>query len=130
VQTPSDTTFRLYDWADENGRAPRQMHQEQGAAALVVHPEGADSLAPRSQLGVRELIVNQHYWIREHRHDQGGIELSGLPGPRVLMVISGAASVSGLLLPAGSTAIVPASAIDAVVEIDREAVYLEIGLAV
>ncbi|MDJ0664712.1 MAG: class I mannose-6-phosphate isomerase [Acidimicrobiia bacterium] len=130
VQTPSDTTFRLYDWTDEYGRAPRQMHQEQGAAALVVHPEGADSLAPWSQLGVREAISNRHYWIREHRHDEGGFELSSLPGPRVLMVISGTVAVTDLVLEEGSTGLVPACAIDTVVEVDSAAVYLEIGLGV
>ena len=128
VQTPSDTTFRLYDWADEYGRAPRQMHHEEGAAALVVHPEGADSLAPRSQPGFRDLISNQHYWIREHRHEGGAIELSSEPGPRVLMVMSGAASVSDLVLQTGTTAIVPACATEVVVRVDESVVYLEIGV--
>ena len=128
VQTPSDTTFRLYDWTDEYGRAPRQMHHEQGAAALVVHPEGADSLAPRSELGARELIANQHYWIREHRCERGDFELAAVPGPRVLMVISGTASVADILLQPGTTAIVPAAAVDTAIEVDEAAVYLEIGL--
>jgi len=130
VQTPSDTTFRLYDWAEEYGRAPRQMHHEQGAAALVVHPEGADSLEPWPQLGVRSLIANQHYWICEHRRGEGAFPLSDPPGPRVLMVMSGAAAVSGLLLKAGTTAIVPACSLDTMVDVDAAAVYLEIGLAV
>jgi len=29
VQTPSDTTFRVYDWASEYGRAGRELHIEQ-----------------------------------------------------------------------------------------------------
>ena len=130
VQTPSDTTFRLYDWAEEYGRAPREMHLAQGAAALIAHPEGADSLAPRPQPGVRELISNQHYWIREHHHARGPFELSGLPGPRVLMAMSGVAEMSGLAVQPGTTAIVPSCAVDTIVEVDKAAVYLEIGLAV
>ena len=95
-----------------------------------MHPEGADSLAPGAEPGSRDLIANQHYWIREHRQRGGDFELSGSPGPRVLMVMSGSASVAGLALQAGSTAVVPACAIDAMVEVDADVVYLEIGLGV
>lgn len=35
VQTPSDTTFRLYDWVREYGRPDRAMHVEEGLAAAV-----------------------------------------------------------------------------------------------
>jgi mannose-6-phosphate isomerase len=34
VQTPSDTTFRVYDWASEYGRSGRELHVEQARACL------------------------------------------------------------------------------------------------
>lgn len=33
VQTPSDTTYRLYDWTTEYSRAPRAMHLDESLAA-------------------------------------------------------------------------------------------------
>ena len=130
VQTPSDTTFRLYDWAEEYGRTPRQMHFEQGAESIVMHPHDAPSMAPSAESGVRELTANQHFWIREHRNEAGAVELSGQPGPRVLMVISGVVTVGALTLGKGATAIVPACAIEAAAGVEREGVFLEIGLTV
>ena len=130
VQTPSDTTFRLYDWAEEYSRAPRQMHFEEGAASIIMHPSGAHSLGPSTTSGTRELSKNDYFWITEHRHTVGGIGMSAAPGPRVLMVMSGLISVGGLILAKGSTAIVPAVATAARIEVARHAVFLEIGLSV
>ncbi len=46
VQTPSDTTFRVYDWAKEYGRAGRELHIEQALACASFEdqppPIGAD----------------------------------------------------------------------------------------
>ena len=130
VQVPSDTTFRLYDWADEYNRTPRQMHFDEGAASILLHPQDALSEPPVSESGVRDLTVNQHYWMREHRHATSQIELSSQPGPRVIMVISGRVSVGDVSLGVGSTAIVPAVAIAEDVVVARSAVFLEIGLTV
>lgn len=39
IQTPSDTTFRVYDWATEYGRAGRELHIEAAlACASFEHP--------------------------------------------------------------------------------------------
>ena len=35
VQTASDTTYRLYDWTERYGRAPREMHVAAGVAAAL-----------------------------------------------------------------------------------------------
>jgi len=130
VQTPSDTTYRLYDWAEEYGRAPRQMHYEEGAASLLMHPAGAVSLPPAKATGIRELTANEYYWMREHRHCEGVFALAGRPGPAVLMVMAGSIVVDDLELDIGATAIVPASATDTEVTVTSTATFLEIGLAV
>jgi len=129
VQTPSDTTYRLYDWADEYRRAPRQMHFEEGAASIVMHPEGAISLPPIAEPGVRDLTSNEYYWMREHRHSETAVDLAGCPGPAVLMVIEGSITVDDLELATGATAIVPACAADTRITVSGTAVFLEIGLA-
>ncbi len=38
VQSPSDTTFRLYDWAAEYGRAGRELHTESALACALAGP--------------------------------------------------------------------------------------------
>lgn len=44
VQTPSDTTFRVYDWAKEYGRQGRDLHIEQAIeCASFEHPPAAIS---------------------------------------------------------------------------------------
>ncbi len=54
IQTPSDTTFRVYDWAREYGREGRELHIEQAVACanfekppVAVHAEAfmADDMA-------------------------------------------------------------------------------------
>ncbi len=131
VQTPSDTTFRLYDWAEEYGRAPRQMHFAEGAASLVKDPVGAVSIPVATAAGTRDLISNEHYWMREHRQSGGELELLGAPGPAILMVMEGSVSVGDLALTMGSTVMIPASAIPSTrVGGDADAVVLEIGLGV
>lgn len=43
IQTPSDTTFRVYDWAKEYGRAGRELHIDQAVqCASFEHPPVAE----------------------------------------------------------------------------------------
>jgi mannose-6-phosphate isomerase len=127
VQTPSDTTFRIYDWAAEYGRAPRQLHPAESMESIRLHPSDAFHVAPATSRGVRLLCANDHYWIREHR-TEGRIHLEGAPGPRVLMVMTGALGIGDLTLEAGETAIVPACALPA--EASATGVVLEVGIPV
>lgn len=122
VQTPSDTTFRLYDWAVEYRRPPRQLHLTESLRSLRLHPPDAFSLPPASS--TRTLIRNPHFWIREH-HDPRP-RLSADPGPRVLMAISGTTRVAGVDYPAGSTLLIPAAGLG--VSVEADGVVLEIGL--
>ncbi|MDJ0952585.1 MAG: class I mannose-6-phosphate isomerase [Acidimicrobiia bacterium] len=129
IQVPSDTTFRLYDWADEYGRTPRQMHYEQGAASMLLDPPDAESLPAVTGFGVRDLIANEHYWMREHRQPIGPVALDGRPGPRVLMAVEGRVLVEDLVLSAGTTAIVPAAVVGQCdVRAADDAVFLEVGI--
>ncbi len=109
VQTPSDTTFRIYDWAVEYGRAPRQLHAEESMGSIIVRPEAACSLDTTDAQGVRELVTTDYYWMREHRVATGTSALADTPGPVVLNVTRGAVRLGDLELPRGTTAIAPAS---------------------
>lgn len=128
VQTPSDTTYRIYDWSAEYGRAPRPLHVEQAAASIVLHPATAISNSPAEDIETRQLTSTPYYWMTEHRSHGGTIRLTPAPGPRVIMVIAGWASVGALELGAGNTAIVPASAMSSMVEAFDRTVLLEVGV--
>jgi mannose-6-phosphate isomerase len=127
VQTPSDTTFRIYDWAVEYGRAPRQLHPSESMGSIVLDPAEAFSLEAVSDAGVRELVRNDHYWMREHRLDGGSSDLARTSGPIILNVTRGSINVGGLELTKGATAIVPASSSVASFE-GRDAVVMEMGV--
>ncbi len=127
VQTPSDTTYRIYDWAEEYGRAPRQLHAQEALGSIVLEQDAAFSLDSTERQGVRELVSTDYYWMREHRVDAGPSALASTPGPIVLNVTRGSVRLGELELPKGTTAIVPASSgIDAFEGDD--AVVMEIGV--
>lgn len=130
VQTPSDTTFRIYDWAEEYGREPRPLHATQSAASIVLHPEDAFSSEPAADRPSRRLIDTEYYWMIEHRTGGGPVQLAGDPGPRVLMVVSGWVTIGSVEAGSGMTVIVPSSAMPCPVEAFHDAVLLEIGLPV
>ena len=136
VQTPSDTTFRLYDWAEEYGRPERPLHLEDGLAALVAEHPPVSTLPPLPGIGSRLLVTTPHYWIREHRLGPGDhAALVREPELRILMVIRGSVSVgnenaSPTDVPAGGTALIPAAgALSMAVASEEETTLLEIGLA-
>ena len=110
VQTPSDTTFRMYDWSEELDRAPRPLHRDEALASVRLHPPEAFSLAPSEDS--RSLISGSPYAISEMRVGPSGAELTANGGPVVVMVVAGRVTIADLDLAAGATAIVPASAHD------------------
>ena len=77
--------------------------------------------------GVRDLVSNDYYWMREHRVTSGSSPLADTPGPNILSVTRGSVSVDGLVLPRGTTAIVPASSSVAAFE-GTDAVVMEMGV--
>ena len=106
VQTPSDTTFRLFDWNDKWGRPAREMHVEQALECAL--PGGAPG--PRTAAD-GDLVSNRHYTVREARGHCERVEL-GLDGWAVLMLVDGmGASVSWdggeIDLVKGQTCLVP-----------------------
>lgn len=133
-QTPSDTTFRMYDWTTEYGRAPRELHLTQALETLDVDPQGAVFLTPIESHGVRTLVTTAHYWQREHKLQDGGIALDGMQELRILTVVAGRVAVqygddAPMVVDVGNTVVIPASAVDQVsATIDEPAVVVETGL--
>ena len=115
IQTPSDTTFRLYDWAAETGRAPRQLHLEEGLEALELAaasapPAHAADRRPRERSDTLPLDAG-HY--RLDRCHLGVDEERAFPDGtlRVVHVVAGELEGDGFAWPvaAGSTVVLPAA---------------------
>ena len=115
VQTPSDTTFRLYDWAVEYGRAGRELHLEPALECLDFGDPPPPTKAPA---GAAEfpLVETDHYWIRQLRPGIESHEADSSATWRVVMVTTGEVrltatdgSIADLDLVKGDTVVIPAS---------------------
>ncbi len=133
-QTPSDTTFRLYDWTAEYTREARKLHISEGLEALTIDPSHCVSLPPMVEGGNRTLVTTPHYWMREHKASGAMIQLREGSELRVLSLVDGEAIVSHSagapmsMLP-GSTLLIPARIAEQVqVEAVSSSTLLEIGL--
>lgn len=128
IQTPSDTTFRLYDWEDRYERPARELHR---AAALdAIRPTArSEFLARPDQPGSRMLLKDNFYWIQEHRGDGTRLPNDDRPEVRIWMVIGGHIEIAGETVSAGTTVVVPAAIVPGVPVVGAPgSVALEIGL--
>ena len=123
VQTPSDTTFRLYDWAVEYGRAGRELHLEPALECLDFGDPPLPVKAPPSAPDF-PLVATDHYWIRQLRPGVAALEGSHPGTWQVVMVTKGPVelgasdgSFAAVELSKGDTVVVPA-ACAGVLEID------------
>lgn len=70
VQTPSDTTFRVYDWAKEYGRKGRELHVAQSVECTDFGPPPAlAKLAPGAKRG--RLVTTEFFRVDEVRLKAG-----------------------------------------------------------
>lgn len=126
VQTPSDTTFRMYDWTSEYGRPERPLHLDEAMASLELAPEGAVTMDPVAGPGSRRLIANDAYGMIEHRLAPGDrVEVSR---PSVLVVLEGSTSIGDLRVGVGATTVVPATSEAVELSSDAGALALEVTL--
>ncbi len=111
VQTPSDTTFRLYDWNAEYSRAPRGLHVKEALACIELAWEHnqPSALGPvRQHDGT--LVRTAGYTLDRRRLAAGEkLEPRG-DRPEVLYVVSGCLEGERLGSPlgAGGVALLPA----------------------
>lgn len=119
VQTPSDTTFRVYDWARELGRVGRELHLDQAVQCILQGPPPATRrIDPGEDAG--RLCSLDAFTIDEARpHGGDEIPLSFDGRCQVLMLISGMGEImvegdddAALPVHAGHTVVIPAAAAD------------------
>jgi mannose-6-phosphate isomerase len=110
VQTPSDTTFRLFDW----GRQGRELHIEQGLACAAIGPAPPATPLRRDR---RAVISTPFFTLRFIGiAPDSEVDLGSSGRAYVLLVIAGCASLyaeSGSFAPVdlatGLTLVIPAA---------------------
>lgn len=112
VQTPSDTTFRVYDWVSEYQRPDRELHIDQAVACI----DFADASPPRAIVaGDGERASETAYYRIDVFDAKGQRDGAGFEAGRmaVVMAIGGAGRLVGagdaVELGAGTTVLVPAA---------------------
>lgn len=124
VQTPSDTTFRVYDWVDKYGRTPRTLHLREAMRSIELGWEhnltaptvGAGRTArpgsrlPASRAG-STVVDTPDYRIVRRRLDAADAVSVGRGRMRVVLVVDGVLVVEGEDVPlaAGGTVVLPAA---------------------
>ena len=130
IQTPSDTTFRMYDWGIEYDRPPRHLHTEAALRSIVRGDPTAISVAASDMAGSRTLVTTPEYWIVEHRTDGRAVPLDTRSELRVVTVAAGEVELASETLRVGDTRILPAaSPLIGPLDAAPGSVVIETGLA-
>lgn len=106
VQTASDTTYRLYDWAREYARAPRTLHLADALTAMQPDASATTIAAVPPPAGVREhrqTMAETFQYRVEQRYCAPGVATAVPPGA-IVLAISGFAVM-------GDVAVTPSQAV-------------------
>lgn len=133
VQTPSDTTFRLYDWTTEYDRSPRDLHVDEALHAMeLAWDDNVAPPSPRDPDDPTVSIVDTDAYRIDRHHLDADTTVPGDPGlARVVMVLDGAVTLAAderVVLERGGVAIAPA-AWDGAVTTDEHATVLVVTAA-
>lgn len=131
VQTPSDTTFRVYDWALEYDRPERELHIEQALACLGEDPTRPPSPPPAATRLPEDadsglLLEAEHFTIERRRLAPGAAHaFASIDRPIVVMTLAGGARMTSgdahIDLHNGATGIIPAACAGAQLSTDTGA---------
>lgn len=135
VQTPSDTTYRVYDW----GRSGRALHLEQALECIDYRPASPESfVAAHSATRARcPLVHTEFYELAEVRAADGDpLDAPAAAGsPTIWMVLRGGVEITSPLghfepvaAPTGATLLLPAALGPALARAQGETVLLEAQL--
>ncbi|MEM1107419.1 MAG: type I phosphomannose isomerase catalytic subunit [Planctomycetota bacterium] len=134
VQTPSDTTYRVYDW----GRTSRELHIEQALECIHFGPADVSEYelftalpAKSGNAGVERLVACEFFRIDKVTAAKGFTDSLGEKQPTVWMVLEGQGEVSGggvtAAISAGDTILMPAEMDRGSVKVTADAQWLEIS---
>lgn len=142
VQTPSDTTYRLFDWnrTDPKTGQARELHIEQGLACASLEPVPAAAEKPEHVASVWTAITRmircESFQVERVRMVAGMEQAIPYDEMVAWMVLEGAGSLSceGLSEPVrfsvGDTVLLPAGMENGRVKVDEVSTWLEISVPV
>lgn len=142
VQTPSDTTFRVYDW----GRTDRELHIEQAMQCIHFGPADVKREEKRTHIAgmyttVSRLVTCEHFRIEKIRMIGGYEQELPYDQPAVWMVLKGKGVIQSGSTPgsakaserfdpvtfqAGQTLLIPAQLPEAKIALLEDTVWLEV----
>ncbi len=135
VQTPSDTTFRVYDW----GRTGRELHIDQALRCIHFGPAETAGYEPnttieRDHSTVTTLVHCEHFRVEKITMTAGHAQPMPTGQPRVWMVLDGAAGLTcageqacRAPIATGDTLLLPASVEDLRIELAADTTWLEVS---
>jgi mannose-6-phosphate isomerase len=135
IQTPSDTTFRVFDW----GRTGRQLHLEQAMQCTSFTPPyvsvpGQPSTREGGTSMVQQLVECEHFRIMRVRSNAGSDQAPGHAEMAVWFVLEGSGEIDPVngagpvSFESGETLLIPAGLDRARVRHDEQTVLLEITI--
>lgn len=143
VQTPSDTTYRLFDWnrVDASTGKPRTLHIEPALRCIDFDRPAPSFAEPRqtTQRGpmrITRLVTCEQFAMDEVVASAPVVLDPPTEAPRVRIVLAGEMRLRGPALSAesiarrGDVVLVPAAAHDAVVEAAADSTWLDVTLPV
>lgn len=129
IQTPSDTTYRVFDWnrVDDSGK-PRQLHIQEALESINFAPD-------ESELTVRSIgrLVECDYFTIDKGHQEKNCEMLLDKGKmKVLVILQGQGSITDINdnsvnFQSGETLLIPACYTGAV-HFTEETYYLKVSL--
>jgi len=131
VQTPSDTTFRVYDW----GRQGRELHIQEAMACIDFGPCNTDEDKRSHVAGmfttISRLVSCEYFIIERVRMCEGYEQEIPYDQPSIWMVIQGQGQVvlddgSATDFTRGETLLMPAKMDGAKVKFASDTVWLEV----
>ncbi|MDX1682326.1 MAG: type I phosphomannose isomerase catalytic subunit [Phycisphaeraceae bacterium] len=132
VQTPSDTTFRVFDW----GRTGRQLHIDAAMKCIEFGPPDTSTFERRSHVAgvfttVSKLVECEYFRMERVRMSEGYQQEVPYDQPAVWTVLEGAGTLDPhntaepVTFERGQTLLVPAGMDDGTVKLDADTVWLE-----
>jgi mannose-6-phosphate isomerase len=138
VQTPSDTTFRVYDFnrVDPSTGKPRTLHVEQ-ALDCIDFAHAPEPKQNRSHVAglfttVSRLVTNEYFKLEKVRMTEGVEEAVPYDEPVVWMILEGEASIKvddvsePTTFRKGDTLLLPAKMKNPVMKTKTDCVWLEV----
>lgn len=141
VQTPSDVTYRMYDWdrTDESGR-PRPLHLAQALTNLRLDAAPAELKPPRSHRGdphvlVTRVVACESFVVSRVRLAAGVSQALPASEMSIWIVLSGSGSLlrgtdTPVRFVAGDTVLIPASNDGLRVETADDIQFLDVSVPI